>query len=204
MRHNTIATAIDKHKIASAVVYLNMIEAHIVDPYTGASVEMIRLALNNENFEWQDNTYIASSFTVDVTHEQGKLPTVTLTIQDFQNLLQPRLQMYGGGVGSNIRFIVVNASIPNAPPEMDEHFKITGARSGTNDWSVSFQIGVENPLALRFPPRTQFRDYCGWKYKGRECGYAGDMPSCDFSFHGANGCIEHDNARRYGGFPALR
>lgn len=48
------------------------------------------------------------------------------------------------------------------------------------------------------------RKSCVWQYKdGINCTYSGDIPTCDLSFEGANGCVAHfgmDMAKaRYGG-----
>ena len=203
-RHSTIATAIDKHKIASNVVYLTMIEVEVFDPISRATVEVIRLVSNNENFYWQGNTYTASHFEVDVVYDQERPPTVGLAFRDHFSVIQPRLQAYGGMLGSNLRMVVVNASIPDNPAEMDEKFVIQTVNANASDYVISFSLGVENPLGLRFPPRLAYRNRCFFQYMGQECGYAGAMPSCDFTMDGENGCKAHSNEHRFGGFPGLR
>lgn len=206
-RHTTVATAIDKHKIASAVAYIPLLEVSVVNgasDYTSQPVETLYLACNNENFEWNGNTYTPVQFEIDVTYEQDKTPEVTLTFRDFYNVIQPRMQAYGGMMGSNVRLIVVNSSVVDSPAEMDENFNIISARANASDYTVQFVLGTENPLGLRWPPRLQFRNRCFWQYKGIECGYTGTLPSCDFTMDGSNGCEAHGNQLRFGGFPGIR
>lgn len=203
-RHSTIATAIDKHKLASTVVYLLMLEVEIVDPVSKDVVEILRLVSNNENFFWRGNTYTASVFTADVVYEQDKIPNVNIVVQDIFQVIQPRLQAYGGMMGSSVRMLVVNASLPNNPPEMDEMFKIISAKANANDYSITFSVGAENPLGLRFPPSMQWRNRCRFVYKGRHCGYTGPLATCDYTFDGDNGCEFHNNSLRFGGFRSLR
>lgn len=203
-RHSTIATALDKHKIASNVVYLTMLEVEVVDPLSRSVIEIVRLVANNENFNWLGNTYTASVFEIDVSYDQDKPPTVSLAFRDHFNVIQPRLQAYGGMLGSSLRLIVINASVADNPAEMDEKFVIQSVNANASDYVINFTLGVENPLGLRFPPRLGYRNRCFWQYKGLECGYGGAMPSCDFTMDGTNGCKAHDNEQRFGGFPGLR
>lgn len=205
-RHSTIATAIDKHKIASAVAYIPLLQVSIIDPNSSSDlpVEQVNVCCNNETFEWQGNTYTPSQFEIDVSYEQDKVPTVNLTFRDFYNVLQPRLQAYAGLTGSTVRLLVVNSSITDNPPEMDENFQVISAKANAADYTIQFVLGAENPLGLRWPPRLQYRDRCFWQYRGVECGYTGDLPSCDFTMDGSNGCTAHNNALRFGGFPGIR
>lgn len=41
--------------------------------------------------------------------------------------------------------------------------------------------------------------HCILEYKGCACGYSGDLPGCDKSWDGANGCVAHGNEERFGG-----
>lgn len=47
---------------------------------------------------------------------------------------------------------------------------------------------------------TPIQASCHYKYRDLEtCGYTGNLPSCDFTLTGPNGCEVHDNSHRYGG-----
>jgi phage-related protein len=202
-RHTTIATALDKHKISSSVAYIVMLEVSVIDPSSRAIVEMIRIANNNELIQWQGNSFHPAFFEIDVTYEQDKLPSVSLSFRDFQGVMQASLQAHHGLTGSNVRMLVINTSVPDNPPEMDENFVINSAKANASDYTVALTMGCENPIGLRFPPFVAFRDHCRFVYKGAECGYAGTLPSCDLSFSGTNGCKTHNNTLRFGGFPGI-
>lgn len=63
---------------------------------------------------------------------------------------------------------------------------------------------ISLPYSGRSLTRFAVKKSCVWQYKdGINCDYSGDLPTCDMSFFGANGCIAHfgnDDARaRYGG-----
>src|SRR5580692_11120132 len=127
--HSTIATALDKHKISSTVAYIPLLEVSITDTTTGGLIETLYLASNNETFVWQGNTYTPVEFEIDVTFEQDKVPSVSLLFRDFLNVIQPRMQAYGGIMGSNVRFMIVNSSVQDNPPEFDENFRIISAKA---------------------------------------------------------------------------
>jgi phage-related protein len=86
---------------------------------------------------------------------------------------------------------------------MEQNFVLMSAVAKDENYSIEFTLGAENPLALRFPYRQQFRNRCEWVYKGNECRYAGGLPSCDLTLDGDNGCRVHNNTYNFGGFFGL-
>ena len=202
--HSTIATAIDKTKIASTVAYVLMAQVDVLDPTTYTTVETLYFANNNDQIQWQGNTYAPCAFSLDATYEQGKLPSVSIVFHDFFKVIQARLQAYNGALGSSVRIVLVNTSVTDNPPDFDETFTITSTNASASDYTITFSLGAENPLNLRFPPRLQFRDRCMWLYKGVECGYTGTLSTCDYTLKGTNGCEVHNNTLRFGGFPGIQ
>lgn len=89
----------------------------------------------------------------------------------------------------------------DAEPEVLDRFEIISASS--SDFQVSWTLGMQNLIDQKFPGRTQFRDRCGLRYKGSECGYVGPLPTCSYTLTGSNGCQAHNNAPQFGGFPGL-
>lgn len=55
-------------------------------------------------------------------------------------------------------------------------------------------------MQLQLPARKFWRNYCAWKFKGTECGYAGGETSCNKTFAR---CEELNNKARFGGFPSI-
>lgn len=201
--HTSLATAIDKGRLASTVVYVALLEMDILDPNTRAVTETLRFAHNTENYSFKGNTYLAMPFDFDVKTSKGELPTITLSIVDHSQAIQGRLQETNGGVDSPVRLLVVSTA-NTASAELTESFTVMSASCRSEDYSIAFTLGAENPLALRFPTRLFARDRCEWRFKGPRCGYTGPVTSCDFTRDGANGCVAKNNAINFGGFPGIR
>lgn len=201
MKSLSVATIIEKNKLASTTPFLVCLEIAVKDPATGDVVETLRLVRNNEDITYQGNLYAAFPFELSLSSEAGAVPTVRVTAKDYTKAIQARMQAYGGAVGSSVQIIVLNADNLAQPPEIVEFFEIIGASA--KDYDVSFELGAENALALPFPRRRQLRDRCGWRYKSAECGYTGSLTSCDLSLQGPNGCAAHGNTINFGGFPGI-
>lgn len=200
--HVSIATALDKSKLASDVVYLVLLEIDILSDSSAGVVETLRFVHNNEDYDFQGHTYMSMPFEFQYTSARNELPSITLSVTDFQGIIQAYLQEYKGGVDWDVRLIITNNATTSA--DYIERFKIVSATASGSDYKISFQLGAENPLQQRFPPRLMFRDRCGWNYKSFQCGYTGSLPTCSFNLNGINGCKAHGNQKNFGGFPGIR
>lgn len=200
-RHLSVATVIEKNRVHSAVAFVALMRINVIDPDTGEHVEYLHMARNDEDVVYQGVTYVAASFDLNVDQEAGTVPKVSVSAVDYTRTIQARMQEYAGGVGFEVEMMIVNTDNLEQPPEVAETFRVISASS--SDYIVSFTLGAENPLALRFPFYSQHRDRCRWRYKDAQCGYSGGMESCDLSLQGPNGCAAHGNERRFGGFPGL-
>lgn len=201
--HLSIATALDKNRIASNVVYLMLLEVDITDPDGGQVIETVYAAMNNEPWDFQGHTYEAIPFEVQLTQEKETAPVAQLVVYDLGQIFQAALQAYGRGISWPTRFKVINIENPTPCVEIEQDFMITAATARADEFAITFTLSAENPLTLRFPPRQQFRDRCYWIYKGPQCGYAGDLPTCSYMKDDANGCKAHNNLVNFGGFPGL-
>ena len=201
MRHLSIATVIEKNRVHSVVAFVVALEIALRNPDTGELIETLRLVNNPDPLTIQGQVYQAAAFEISAKEETGRLPQITLTAQDQTRFIQARMQEFGGGVGSEVAVMVVNTALLDDEPEIREVFKVVGASA--RDYVVSFDLGAENPLQMRLPRRLQYRDRCPWRYRGVECGYAGPLPTCDYTLQGTNGCAAHNNTERFGGFPGI-
>jgi phage-related protein len=198
----TIADAIDKNKIASANVWLVLLDIDIISPDTGELIETRRFVKNNEPIPYRGNLYEPTDFDFDQNKELNSEPSLKLTVFDPTNSIRGAMEDYGGGIGFAVTMSVVNSGNLGARPELAEEFIVTEATAP--DVAVTFTLGAENPLKAEFPHRRQYRDRCPWPYKGRRCGYSGALATCDYTLSGANGCRAHSNVARFGGFPGLK
>lgn len=200
-RHLSVGSVIEKNKIQSDELFLILIEARIKDDETGALVSTLYFVKNSENVVFGGNTYVASNFEIDISVENNTEPSIKMTAQDQTRTLGQYVERYAGLVGSEVTMRVVNSGALNAPPEIEEDFKVTTA--SINEFVVEIELGTESVVNKRFPSHRQFKDRCSWPYKGNRCKYAGPLAKCDFTLLGSNGCAAHNNVRNYGGFPGI-
>lgn len=197
----SVASTIEKNRLSSDTPFLVGLDIDVVDPDTGALVEVLRFVRNTEPITWNSLLYSAAAFDIEIKEASGELQTVSLSFTDFARAIQNYLQQYGGGVGFKVTVSVINAGNLAQGPEVQEFFEVIGAES--SDYVISFTLGAENAVSRQFPRRKQTRDFCQWQYKSLQCGYTGGLPSCDLSLKGPNGCQTHANVLRFGGFRGI-
>jgi phage-related protein len=198
----SVATAIEKAKIASTVPFLMALDIRVYDPGAPDTlIETLRVVNNAVPITWMGATYSAASFDLQLKSETGTQSQVSLVIKDVTRAIQARMQVYGGGIGFKVTVTVLNSGRLDQPAEAQESFEVVGASA--SDYVTTFNLGAENALAKNFPRRMQTRDFCQWRYKSAECGYSGPLTTCDLTLKGANGCKQHQNTIFFGGFPGL-
>lgn len=197
----SLVAAREKNLIASDTTYLVMLEVDLRDA-SGTLVETLYLVNNTENVTRNTITYTAFPFSVDLQYEAGGQPSLKVMAQDITLDIQSRMQSYGGGVGSDVRVLVIHQDNLDGDPELIEYFKIMNA--GSDDHIVNFTLGTQSMLGREIPRRRQLKDRCSWRYKSAECGYTGGLADCDYTLNGPNGCSAHNNTINFGGFPGLK
>lgn len=201
----SLNSVIEKNSIDSNVPMLIALKIDVVDPDSESVVETLRIVANTEDVNVMGEDYTASPFTVEMQESSDDMPTASITIIDITQTVQAYMQEYKGGNGTHITMMMFYApSTTVTHVEAEYTFDVKSSRSRAADYSVTWSIGAENPLTYPLPARKQMRERCQWRYKGEECGYNGSKPSCDLSLEGENGCREHDNVIRFGGFPGIQ
>lgn len=200
-RHLSVATAIEKNRVASDKAFLILVEIAVQDDL-GRLVETIRLARNSETYVYHGQPYQASNFNIDLTESADEEPSLKVDAFDPSGFIRERMETYGGGVGFPVKVLIVNTGNPDQPPEISEEFLIVDASQ--QGVQITFTLGVDNPLLQRFPNRLQYRDQCTVRYRGPRCKYAGPLLTCDYTRYGSNGCLAHDNSTNFGGFSGLQ
>ena len=197
----SVATVIEKNRLASSTPFLICLDIDVIDPDSGALVETIYIVRNTEPLAFNGHPYAAANFDIELKQESGTQTSIRLAIKDYSRAIQQRMQTYGGGVGFTVTVMIVNSDALDQPPEIVETFEVIGAE--TANYVCTFTLGAENAIAKPFPRRRQARDYCQWRYKSEECGYSGPLPTCDLSLKGVNGCVVHQNVVHFGAFPGI-
>lgn len=198
----SVATVIEKNRLSSDEPFLVCLDIRVVDPQTQALVETLHLVRNTEDITFNGFEYKAILFDIELKEEAGAQSPVSLAITDYTKAVQGRMQAYGGGIGFQVTIVVVNAGALEQPPEVVEDFEVIGASAA--NYVCTFELGVESTLARNFPRRRQTRDFCQWRYKQPgTCGYTGNLPTCDLTLQGPNGCAAHGNTIRFGAYPGI-
>lgn len=201
----SIATVLEKNKVASDVPFLLCLDVTVIDPATQNVIETLRLVKNTEDITWNGNVYTAAEFDIDLKEETGSQPQVTLAVTDYTKTLIQKLETYGGGVGFGVTISVVHGDLITlsvSKPEVQFFFEVTGASA--TEYVATFTLGAENPLTKLFPRRLQAKNFCAWRYKDpTTCRYAGAMVGCDLTLNGPNGCKAHSNEVNFGAFPGI-
>lgn len=197
----SVASVIEKNRLSSDTPFLICLDIDVIDPSTGGLVETMHIVRNTEPIDFNGHTYQPASFDIELKQEAGAQNEIKLSIKDYSNAVQQRMQQYGGGVGFSVAVTIVNAGALDQPPEITEYFEVVAAEA--SNYLCSFTLGAESAIANTFPRRRQARDFCQWRYKSDECGYDGPMPTCDLSLKGPNGCKAHNNVIHFGAFPGI-
>lgn len=200
MRHLSIGSIIETHKISSDVAFVELITVKVKDEQ-GNLVETLRFCRNSENITFGGEVYLAANFNIDIRQEANEEARVKLTSKDPSGIMRGHMENYGGGVGFEVTLVILNTARADADPEIEETFIVIG--SSYKGYELSFDLGSENPLRRRFPFAVQYRDRCRHKYKGARCKYSGPLATCDFTRDGPNGCRVHANTQNFGGFSGL-
>ncbi len=186
---------IEKNKIASTSPWIVLLEIKVSD------TEILRICNNTEDITFQSNTYYAMPFDISATQSnaKGEIPTVTLQVSNVSRMLQPYIEQYAGGVGMQVKLIVVNASyLSENYSELEMVFDILATEADAN-W-VYFTLGTPNPLRRRFPQYRYIAEHCQWNFKSAECGYTGAATECKRTFEW---CRLLGNTKKFGGYKGL-
>jgi len=198
----SVASVIEKNSIGSNTPWLVLLDIEVVDPSSGVIVEVLNIARNNEDVDFNGVTYSRGAFDIELKSDAGSQSQISLSVKDMSRAVQARMQEYGGGVGFNVTVYVVNSGALDQPPEVAEYFQVTAAQA--QEYIAQFTLGAENALSYTFPRRRQTHDYCQWRYKDPDtCAYSGGLATCDLTLNGANGCRAHSNERNFGAFPGI-
>ncbi|TWH49589.1 hypothetical protein [Sporomusa sp. KB1] len=186
------AGILEKNKLANDKPFLVLVKIDV-----DGIPEPIRLVRDNQNQTWNDQLWQRFPIDFDQVKEDGKeLSTVNLKVSNVQGIIQSYVQQYRGFCDAKVKIMVVHAAhLDNPVPEVELDFIITQTKYG-EQW-VTFIIGASNDHSFRFPFWRYMRDFCPYHYKDIQCGYAGDLPECDYTLSTCR--WKGTNPNRFGG-----
>lgn len=206
MKNLSIASVIEKNKLASGQAWLIALKVDVKNPVTGAIDGHIYMVRNDEPVTIDGQVYEPMPFEVTIDESVDGLPTISVTLQDQTQIVHSYMQAYAGGVGFPVTIMAVTGDDTTAmvsEPDLVEFFEILNGSSDRASYTAAWELGVENPLTIAFPRRRQYTDQCSFRFKSPECGYTGAAETCDLTLGGTNGCRAKDNVVNFGGFPGL-
>lgn len=199
----SLAAQQDKSKLASGDAWILLLDL----VYNG---QHVRLARNIDpiNFDAGDGNGVQEyqPFNFELTTEQSsssQLPTILIRASNAMRILQGYVEQYGGLAGSSANIYVYNTANPSGEPDLA--LTSTVMKTDCTATMVTLSCSAPSPMRTLFPRYLYRATFCMWvsKYKGKQCGYTGSLNNCDGTYSGANGCVVHSNATRFGAFPGI-
>lgn len=189
---------LEKNKINSTGTWLLLVK------FVYGSESPVRLCLNNAEITWDSQTWYPAIFSLSGITEtkDGDIPSIPLTIVDFNGIIIPLLEQYKGAVGADVDIYVVHSDyLTNTTPEVHVDAEVL-APSLDGSHAVTFRLGTIDLSSKRCPSERYHKNTCRFAFKGADgrCGYSGSETECDRTFAR---CTALGNQSRYGGFPGV-
>lgn len=172
---------------------------YTLEKYDG--INDLCLASFDEDVIYNGVTYLRFPITHEFVGEnnQGSIDQVKVRLGNVSRLIQLYLEQFDfRGKKVTIRMVWLDQlSDPDA--FMDDIFYIDSYTADQNN--VEFTLtGKFDVLGVDLPARRYSRNYCSWKFKSQECGYAGAELTCNKT---KQRCKQLDNYQRFGAFPSV-
>ena len=199
----SIAAQRDKSKLASGDAWILLLDL----VWNGTH---FRLARNVDpiTFDAGDGNglQVYEPFNFDLSIDQpggAQLPTINLRASNTMRILQGIIEQYAGIVGATANIYVYNTAHPAGEPDLA--VTTTVMKTACTAEFATLSLSAPSPMRMLFPRFLYRANFCMWvtKYKGAQCQYSGTITNCDGTYDGANGCLVHDNAARFGAFPGI-
>jgi len=195
----SLAQIIEKNKLIGDGAWLILAEINLNN-----GSEFVRIVRNTENITWNEQTWIAYPFSIDLIESNvaGEIPKLTVTASNVSGVLYNMIAPYEGGVDAKITIRVVHSAHLDEGAYIEETYSVT--KVVYNAREIAFSLGMDVVLGKRVPERRYLKDHCPFKYGDLNCGVSAgkiaEYPTCNKTF--AN-CLERTNQHRYGGFPTI-
>jgi len=198
-------------------VFLTLLQGDQLDLVSLVEIQTsgtpLRYALDTEPRVWNSLTFAATSGSFGEIQESAEreVPSLQLVLQNVDGVLGPIVHPHAGGEDLRGRRVSIYQAARALLSE-------TPALAHVIDWTffvnsyqwvgreaVAFDLTIFPASSIRIPDRTLQGIRCRWvrHYKGKHCGYTGDLPTCEGT---VQDCMAHfsgeGEAIRFGGFPS--
>ena len=198
----------EKNKLATDGIFL--LAMSILIPGTPVPFRIVR---NNENIEWQGETWVGFPFEMEPINEDSKaeVPSVQIRIGNVNRIAESYLQTYDqygklNGFSPIVATVYVlnTKDLASGVPVSEHEFELQ--RAGTDSRWATFTMGASNPFNQRYPKDRILRDRCRFSepvstlygFKGPLCKYSGTATECNRTLLN---CRALGNSVNYGGKP---
>lgn len=190
-----------KNQLTQTGVWAVLLQIDI--PGTGS----VYLSSDGVDTAWNGNTWLAFPFEfqeIQIT-SKGDVPQWQINVSNINGIIGVYAAQYDtyiktNGIDGNVItcecFIVNTNDLTNLTPAYSESFQLSSIKADNK--SVTFTLGGSNPFTSIFPKRRGLKNFCTFKFKSAECGYAGSQSTCDKTL---STCRSYGNDTRFGGFP---
>jgi len=197
MRSTNAAFKTEKNNPANQPIRL-----YTLENYDGASNNLY-LAEYDTDITFDGIVYTKFPISIDRISENNKsvIDTVNLTVSNVSRIIQSYLESYDlRGKKVSIKTVWAN-QLADANAYIEDVFYIDSYTADQDN--VSFTLTTKfDVLDVELPLRRYSRNYCNWKFKGIECGYAGSDTACNKTKQDCKN--NKNNYARFGGFPSIQ
>jgi lambda family phage minor tail protein L len=172
---------------------------YIIEDYDGSND--LYLAGYDEDVVYNAVTYTRFPITHEFIGEnnQGQIDQVKVRLANVSRLIQLYLEQYDFRGKKVVIRTVWADQLSDPDAYIDDIFYVDNYTADQNN--VEFTLTSKfDVLGVDLPARRYARNYCGWKFKSNECGYAGAETSCDKT---QARCKQLNNYQRFGAFPSV-
>jgi lambda family phage minor tail protein L len=165
---------------------------------------VIRYAFYATDITFDGDSFSANSGRVGIVEQslEGQAPRLTLTIQNLDRVIRDWLDTADRRGTDVVVRLVMADNLSDGDAALEDTYEID--TYAVDDDDAVIECGASPILGgIQVPGRRLQTWFCPWTYKGTECGYTGDLKTCDFTYDGKNGCTKHfgkTEAKRFGGF----
>ena len=171
--------------------------------YDGANTN---LCLTNWDSDITFNgiSYLRFPIKIDFTsnNTQGQVDSLTLTIGNASRMMQAYLEQYDlRGLAVDIQIVFAD-TLSDGTAFLKDTYYIDAYTADAQNVVLTLNT-VFSILGLQLPARKYMGNYCSWRFKGTECGYAGSTSTCNKTTTACKTMNGGSNILRYGGFVGI-
>lgn len=193
---------VEKNKLTTNSVFLCLLEIHIP-----SVTEVIRIVNNNEDINWNSQTWqrfpfeieeISESSNAETSQFQIKVSNIYNNIGNYVREYEVYVKQNGFTPITTTLYIVNSKDLDNTQAIYSTNLILSN--SSLNFAEVTFTVSARDLYRVMTPSIKMYPNSCRFKFKSSQCGYRGGANSCDKTL---KRCQELNNSGRFGGFPSI-